>query len=595
MKDLLVRAQPMIDQGVPRDLAVQVAAQINLLSGLDIVRLAAARKLDVVEVSRLYFSVGGWFRLGKLRAAAEGLESETHWQKLAVAALIEEVYSHQAALTAQVLDFAPKVKDPDKAIDKWVEANRGNRGPRQADAERTVDRRGRRSFHDRRRQPSVAVPGCAGIVGLAADPKTEGRGVTPRALFAWCSYDWANSAFPTVITTFVFGAYFTKAVAADEVTGTAQWSYAMSLSALAIAVAGPVLGAVADHGGRRKPWIALFTALCVLLTAALWYARPEVSHVLVALVLAASANFAFEMGGVFYNAMMADLVPAPRLGRLSGWAWGLGYAGGLSCLVVGLVLFVQPDPPRFGLDKQAAEHVRATALLVAAWFAVFSLPLFLWTPDTPATGLGLAAAARRGLGTLVATLRRIGSYRQIVRFLLARMIYIDGLNTLFTFGGIYAAGTFGLGFTEIMIFGIGLNVAAGLGAAAFAWIDDAIGSKRTILIAVAGLAGFGTVLVVIEDLTLFWIFGLGLGIFVGPAQAASRSMMARMAPEHLRAEMFGLFAFSGKATAFLGPALLGAVTAATGSQRAGMATILVFFAVGGLLLLSVREPARGSA
>ncbi len=424
---------------------------------------------------------------------------------------------------------------------------------------------------------------------MAGGPATKGRGATPRALFSWCFYDWANSAFPTVITTFVFGAYFTKAIAVDEVTGTAQWSYAMSLSALAIAVAGPILGAMADHGGRRKPWIALFTGLCVLLTALLWFARPEATFVLWALVLAAAANFAFEMGGVFYNSMMADLVPGPRLGRLSGWAWGIGYAGGLSCLVVGLVLFVQPDPPRFGLDKETAEHVRATAPLVAVWFGLFSLPLFLWTPDTPATGLGLADAARRGVSTLIATLRQIGRYREIARFLLARMIYIDGLNTLFTFGGIYAAGTFGLGFTEIMIFGIGLNVTAGLGAAAFAWIDDAIGSKRTILIAVAGLTVFGTVLVLVEGLTLFWAFGLGLGIFVGPAQAASRSMMARMAPDHLRAEMFGLFAFSGKATAFLGPALLGFVTETMNSQRWGMATILVFFVVGGALLLTVRE------
>ncbi len=429
---------------------------------------------------------------------------------------------------------------------------------------------------------------------MAGDRKTQGRGATPRALFAWCFYDWANSAFPTVITTFVFAAYFTKAIAADEVTGTAQWGYAMSLSALGIAIAGPILGAVADHGGRRKPWIGLFTALCVVLTAFLWFARPDASIVLMVLILAATANFAFEMGMVFYNAMLPDLVPGSRLGRLSGWAWGLGYAGGLSCLVAGLVLFVQPDPPLFGLDREAAEHVRITALLVAGWMALFSLPLFLWTPDSPATGLGLAASARKGLATLAATLRGIGRYRDIARFLLARMIYTDGLNTLFAFGGIYAAGTFGMGFTEIMIFGIGLNVSAGLGAAVFAWIDDAIGSKRTILLAVAGLAGFGTVLVLIDNLTLFWIFGLGLGLFVGPAQAASRSLMARMAPADLRTEMFGLYALSGKATAFLGPALLGTITAATGSQRWGMATILVFFAVGGLLLLWVREPDRGS-
>jgi len=425
----------------------------------------------------------------------------------------------------------------------------------------------------------------------AVDSRKTGRGASPRALISWCLYDWANSAFPTVITTFVFAAYFTKAVADDAVTGTSQWGVAMSLSGLAIAVAGPVLGAIADRGGRRKPWIAVFTALCVTLTALLWFARPDPAFALYALVLVASANFAFEMGGVFYNAMLPGLAPHGRLGRLSGWAWGVGYAGGLACLVVALAGFVQADNPWLGLDRDAAEHVRATAPLVALWFALFSLPLFAWTPDVPATGVGLAEAARRGVATLAGTLRRIGDYRMIARFLLAHMLYADGLNTLFAFGGIYAAGTFGMAFSEIIVFGIGLNVTAGLGAALFAWADDAVGPKRTVLVSVAGLAGFGTVLVLIDSVTLFWIFGLGLGVFVGPAQAASRSFMARLAPPHLRAEMFGLYALSGKATAFVGPALLAWATAAAGSQRWGMATILGFFIIGGLLLLAVEEPA----
>ncbi|MCG8510744.1 MAG: MFS transporter, partial [Rhodospirillales bacterium] len=363
-----------------------------------------------------------------------------------------------------------------------------------------------------------------------------------------------------------------------------------SASAFAIAISGPVLGAVADHAGRRKPWIGLFTSLCVILTALLWFAEPDASFIFYALVLAALANFAFEMGVVFYNAMLPDLAPPNRLGRLSGWAWGLGYAGGLACLVVGLVLFVQPDPPLFGLDKEVAEPVRMTTLLVAAWFGLFSLPFFAWTPDTPSSGLTLRESVGKGLSTLAATLKQVRKYKQIARFLLARMIYTDGLNTLFAFGGIYAAGTFGMTFQEIMIFAIGLNVTAGLGAASFAWIDDWLGSKRTILISVAALTVLGAAMLIIESKTLFWAYGLALGVFVGPAQAASRSLMARMAPEHLRAEMFGLYAFSGKATAFLGPALLGTVTAAFASQRAGMATILAFFIVGGLLMLWVREP-----
>jgi UMF1 family MFS transporter len=414
-------------------------------------------------------------------------------------------------------------------------------------------------------------------------------GAGRRALIAWCLYDWANSAFPAVIATFVFAAYFTKAVAVDEVTGTSQWAYAMSLSALAVAVAGPIFGAVADHTGRRKPWVLAFTILCVGATALLWFARPEAGDVIWALAFAAVANFAFETGTVFYNAMLPVLAPRPMIGRWSGWGWGLGYAGGLVCLVLALVVLVQPETAPFGLDKGADEQVRATTLLVAGWFAVFAVPFFLFTPDAPATGVALGEAVRRGMATLLTTFARIRAYRQIALFLLARMIYTDGLNTLFSLGGIYAAVTFGMDFTEILLFGIAMNVTAGIGAFAFGWIDDRIGAKRTLLIAISALTVLGALLLVVETKTLFWVFALPLGLFFGPAQSASRSLMARMAPPDLTTEMFGLYALSGKATAFVGPAVFGWVTAISGSQRAGLATVLVFFVIGMALLLPVRD------
>jgi len=413
---------------------------------------------------------------------------------------------------------------------------------------------------------------------------------TPWQRFAWCTLDWANSAFPTVVITFVFAAYFTKAVAADEVTGTSEWAYALSLSALAVAVASPILGAIADKAGRRKPWIGVFSVLCVGATAVLWFAAPDPSNVLWVLAFVALANFAFETGMVFYNAMLPSLVPPDKVGRLSGWGWGFGYAGGLVCLVISLLVLVQPDPPLFGLDKETYEPVRATALLVAGWFAVFCIPFFLFVPDVPAGTLPASEAVRQGLHTLLQTFRRIREHRQIALFLLARMIYTDGLNTMFSVGGIYAAVTFGMTFDEILLFGIALNVTAGIGAFVFGWVDDWIGAKRTILIAVGALTILGAALLVIESKTLFWVIALPLGLFFGPAQSASRSLMARVAPPHLRTEMFGLYALSGKATAFLGPAAFGFVTAMADSQRVGLATVLVFFVVGMLLLLPVRDP-----
>jgi len=392
--------------------------------------------------------------------------------------------------------------------------------------------------------------------------------------------------------TFVFAAYFTEGVAANPTAGTEAWGYAVSISAIAIAILGPVLGAIADNVGRRKPWLVLLTLLTAIAAACLWIIEPDPSFVLTALVLVIVGNAAFETGMVFYNAMLADIADEAHVGRLSGWGWGLGYVGGLSCLALVLVAFVQADTPWFGLDKDAAEHLRAVGPVVAVWTLVFALPLFLLTPDRPATGISAAAAVRQGFVQLRETVAKIGQYRTVVRFLIARMIYTDGLNTLFAFGGIYAAGTFGFSFEDLILFGIAINVTAGLGAFAFGWLDDRIGPKAVIAISLVCLVGLGVGILVIESAAMFWVLGLSLGVFVGPAQSASRSMMARLAPVDLRTEMFGLYALSGKATAFVGPALLAWVTAMTGSQRFGMATIVVFLIVGLVLLRQVPSPKR---
>ena len=422
---------------------------------------------------------------------------------------------------------------------------------------------------------------------LSVESGGEGR----RALFSWCLFDWANSAFPTVITTFVFATYFTTTVAESTIAGTAAWGHAQSLAALIIALLGPALGAIADRGGRRKPWLLAFTVLCVAACVGLWFTQPERGDVIWALTFVVLGTVGFEIGMVFYNALLPEIAAPERLGRLSGWGWGMGYAGGLACLSVALVGFIQTDAPWFGLAAGTAEPVQATTLLVAAWVSLFALPLFLWTPDKP-RGERTMEALRNGLVTLVNTLCNIRRYAQTARFLLARMIYIDGLNTLFAFGGIYAAGTFGMALEEVILFGIAINVTAGIGAACFAWLDDNIGPKRTILIALGGLIWFGGALLLASGKVWFWALALPLGLFVGPAQAASRSFMARLAPPHMRAEMFGLFAFSGKVTAFLGPLFLAWATLAFDSQRAGMATIIVFLAVGFVLLLPLRDPGR---
>ncbi len=414
-----------------------------------------------------------------------------------------------------------------------------------------------------------------------------------RAIAAWCLYDWAMSAFNTVISTFVFSVYFMRAVAADEVAGTADWSRAMAAAGVTIAVLSPVLGAIADRAGRRKPWLALLTLACVVCTTALWWVRPDPAFAAMALVLVAAATIAFELANVFYNAMLPAIAPPAMLGRVSGWGWGVGYFGGLACLVVSLFVFVQSDAPLFGLLSSAEQaNVRATALLVAVWYGLFALPLFVWVPDTPATGRRLGEAVREGLATLRRTAVEVRKYRQVLRFLVASAFYRDGINTITAFGGLYAAGTFGMSFEEIVVFAIALNVVAGGGAIGFAWIDDWIGSKRTILISVAGLMVAGVFLLLVTEKIWFWVLALGLGFFFGPAQAAGRSMMARLSPPAMQAEMFGLYNLSGRVVGSFGPLALGFATEAFASQRAGMASILVFFALGLVFMLTVREPAR---
>lgn len=408
-----------------------------------------------------------------------------------------------------------------------------------------------------------------------------------RAALSWALYDWANSPFATLIVTFVFPAYFATAVVGDQVAGQAQWGFAMGLSGLVVALTAPVFGAVADVTGRRKPWLFGFTVLCAAASAGLFWVRPEVSAVPLAIILVVLANWGFEGAGVFYNAMLPDVAGPGRIGRLSGWAWGLGYVGGLTALALALVGLVMPEAPWFGIPKEDAAHVRSVGPLVALWLLVFAMPLFLWTPEAgpavPAEG-----RVRAALASLARSLGEVARLGAVGRFLIAHMLYADGLATLFAMGGVFVAGVYGFALDEVMLFGILLNVTAGIGAVGFAWLDDRVGSRPTVLMALVGLLVAGAGVLLADSRAMVWVLGGALGLFVGPAQAASRSYLAHLAPAERRTELFGLFALSGKATAFLGPWSVGLVTAATGSQRAGMAMILAFFAMGGLILLTIR-------
>ncbi len=424
----------------------------------------------------------------------------------------------------------------------------------------------------------------------------SGAAVRSKAgIFSWCLFDWANSAFNTIIGTFVFSVYFARGIYGDETQGSSVWALAIGLAGLCTAILSPALGAIADQGGRRKPWLGAFVAATIVCSVLLWWAEPIRGDVAYALTIVVIGTVTFELANVFYNAMLHDTAPPAMVGRVSGWAWGLGYFGGIASLAVALVGFVQPEQPWFGLSRDGAENIRATAVLVAVWFALFSLPLFLLTAERPALeAMPARAAVAGGIRSLVDTLRQVRRYKNLVRFLIASALYRDGLVTLFAVGGLYAAATFGMSFEQVLIFAIGLNVTAGIGAGLFAFVDDWFGSRRTAIIGLVGLLATGVPVLFVTDQTTFLALGLALGLFVGPTQAASRTFVARVSPAGMQTEMFGLYAFTGKSLAFAGPLLFGTVTAITGSQRWGMSTIVLFLLAGLLILLTVRDPSDGS-
>ncbi|TAK78146.1 MAG: MFS transporter [Gammaproteobacteria bacterium] len=407
------------------------------------------------------------------------------------------------------------------------------------------------------------------------------------AIIAWCLYDSAAASFSIVVITFIFATYFTKQIAENPIIGTYQWANAASLAGLIVALTSPLFGAIADHAGYHKRWLFFFTALCVISTALLWFAYPHqaVYFTLTCMVL---GTIGFEIALVFYNAFLPSLAPKNYLGRLSGWGWGCGYLGGILALSLVLVLFVKFNV--FHLDTQAAEQVRIAGPFVAIWYAILALPLFFLVPDLPMAPVPLSQAIRLGWRELISTLKKLAHEKNIFLYLISHMIYTDGLNTLFAFGGIYAAGTYGLSFAEVLLLGITMNITAGLGAISLGWMDDYLGSKVTVIVSLISMIVLGVPILFLHSKYLFWVMAVLLCIFVGPVQSASRSLMVRlMADKETATEMFGLYALSGKITAFIGPWLLGVMTLMFNSQRVGMATVLVFFAIGAMLLWPVRE------
>jgi len=456
----------------------------------------------------------------------------------------------------------------------------------------------------------------------AVDAST--RPTDKRAVVSWALFDWAAQPFFTLVTTFVFAPYFASSLAATPAEGQSLWGFATAAAGLGIALTAPVLGSVADATGRRKRWIFAFSIPFVICCWAFWYAAPgNPNGILIALAAFAVGTFCIEVATVFNNAMMPTLVPAARIGRLSSFGWAMGYVSGLLTLVIALgFLAARPDTgktllgfvPLFGLDPATGEGDRAVGPFSTLWYLVFVLPLFLFVPDVPHQAK-LGPAIRAGLNNLKDSIAQARANRNIFLFLLANMVFKDGLVALFAFGGIYAAGQLGWGSIEIGTFGIILTITGTLGLLLGGPMDDRFGAKPVILfsLVVLMICGLGmisvdrtTILFVIKTAAapegvlfgslpeqMFIVLGAVIGAVSGPLQASCRSLLIRLAPQESITQYFGLLALSGKVTSFLAPLAVGVVTAMTASQPAGMSVILLFFGLGLVLLMRVRE--RGAS
>ncbi|MDQ8186569.1 MFS transporter [Pelagicoccus sp. SDUM812002] len=407
-----------------------------------------------------------------------------------------------------------------------------------------------------------------------------------KRVWSWACFDFANSAFGTLVLTFVFNTYFTTVIAPDQNTGTTLWGNTVAIASLTIALLSPMLGAAADAFGWKKRFLAATTLLACLAIGALYF--PMKGDVKMALWFFGIALVATELSIVFNNAFLTEIAPKEKHGKVSGQAFALGYAGGLICLFIALAGFLSDNSdPWFGLSKEGQQHVRATNVLVAVWFAVFSIPILLWVKEKKATQHpdGFLRVARQSFRRLGETFRHIREYRQLFWMLVARLFYNDGLVAIFSFGGIYATIVFGFTFQDLMIFGIALNVCSGVGSLVFSFMEDKIGSRITIVISLIGLVLPTTAALFITTKAAFWVCAVVIGIFLGPNQSASRAFLSRLTPEDKANEFFGFFAFSGKATAFLGPLLYGQLVGIFDSQRAGMAVIPVLMIVGMVIFL----------
>jgi UMF1 family MFS transporter len=473
--------------------------------------------------------------------------------------------------------------------------------------------------------PTAAASDSA-IKGLST---TGERPADLRGQLSWALFEFARSPYISLVYVFVFPPYFASVVIGDPVKGQEAWSFANTIVGVCVALFAPLIGAVSDRTGPRKPWLAAIAFTMSVSCMALWFAMPgaqgglSVTTILLLIVLLATC---FQFTEVFHNAMLASIATPARIGGLSGLGIATGNLGTLTAMIVMLFGVALPasgmtfggllrDTPLFGLDPATHEHSRIAGPVAGVWFMIFIVPLLLWTPDRPPTGVSARRAVTEGLQQLWLTIKRARRVTNVALFLLARMLYTDAKVAILAYAGIYAAGIFGWELAELLLFAVMLAPFSISGGFIGGWLDDRLGSKRAIQISV-GLTCIGMVgaVATTPDQILFtpydasaaqplWAFPyfqtvpelvyLGtfalLAITITAAFCTSRTMMARIAPVSMMNQFFGLYALSGTATSFLGHALVAIFTRTFASQRAGFASLIILLVAGLAVLFKVRE------
>jgi len=435
-----------------------------------------------------------------------------------------------------------------------------------------------------------------------------------KAIFSWMLFDWAGQPFHTLLVTFIFAPYFAAYVVGDPVQGQIQWATMMAIAGLFVAIISPFLGAIADTIGPRKPWMALFAALFVLGSFPLWIATPNMDNTTLVLFIMGVGFVGVTFCEVFANAMLPELGEREDMGQLSGSSYALGYIGGLIALFLMLLLFQAGEngktligfDPLFGLDPATKEGTRIVGPLVAIWFMVFMIPFFKWVPDVQKNNLR-SGATSDAIKQLFVTLKKLPSNTSLFSYLGSSMFYRDALNGTYAFGGIYAIGVLDWSITQVGIFGI----VGGLTAVIFSYfggkLDRKIGPKKVIIISViilifacmllVGTARetfFGAQLVDASTLPdkILMFCGALIGGAGGMLQSASRTMMIFQANKERMTEAFGLYALSGRASAWLAPGLIALFTELTQSQRLGIMPVILLFLIGLVLLVWVKPGAE---